>query len=276
MLDFNSASRLDQFEVMATDEAQGVTSAKPNRVPFRDVPAFLRDINEQRFCVWKWLQNTQGKWTKPPHGTAGYKIASDKPNAWVSLDQALTAFKNGQGFDGIGLMLKDLKGYAFLDLDDCRDPDTGGAVSWAQQMIDQASSYTELTPSGTGFRIIGTVPEDFRHMHTTVQRGAGHVEIYANSTTGRYATITGAKLDGSPDALADLSALIDDLQPLPSKEEGAFDFNAAPRQFSRDDGCEGYRRVWSDRLRVQQCRSDCRSRAAARIDSRRLGLADRH
>ena len=121
MLDLNDAPTADELKAMAMVEAQrSDKTAKPNRIPFREVPPFLRDINEQRFCLWKWLRNTQGKWTKPPHGTAGYKIASDKPNAWVTLDQALQAFNNGQGFDGIGLMLKELKGYGFLDLDDCR------------------------------------------------------------------------------------------------------------------------------------------------------------
>ena len=38
MLDFNSASRLDEFEAMATGEAKGGRDTKPNRVPFRDVP----------------------------------------------------------------------------------------------------------------------------------------------------------------------------------------------------------------------------------------------
>ncbi len=52
--------------------------------------------------------------------------------------------------------------------------------------------------------------------------------------------LTGAKLEDSPEALADLSVLIDNLQPPQSKEEDTFDFNAAPRQYSQHDGCEGY------------------------------------
>lgn len=223
-----------------------MSAGAPNLVPFQDVPAFLGAITEPRFCLWKWAKDSKGRWTKPPFGTGGFKIANNKPEGWVSFNEALSVFRNGHGFDGIGLMLLDLKGYGFLDLDDCRDPETGQAAPWAQELIDQAGSYTERTPSGTGFRIIGTVPEDFRHMHTTLKRGTGHVEIYANTNTGRYITVTGAKADGSPDELADLSTLIDELTPPHrggtdwNNVDTGLDFNTASLQYTQDDGCEGY------------------------------------
>ncbi len=236
MLDLNDALTADELEALAAAEAQGSGRAtKPNRIPFRDVPSFLRDINEQRFCLWKWVKGAKGKWTKPPFGAAGYTISNKKPGGWLTHDQALNVFRNGHGFHGIGMMLLDLKGYGFLDLDNCRDPNTGEVAPWAQELIDQGGSYTELTPSGTGFRIIGTVPEDFRAVHTKVPtRDDGHVEVYANCATGRYITITGQSLDGTLENIADLSALINELTPPQEKEKqpAGLDFNRTAEEFT--------------------------------------------
>ena len=37
--------------------------------------------------------------------------------------------------------------YAGIDLDDCRDPETGEIASWAQQIVDALESYTEVVRS---------------------------------------------------------------------------------------------------------------------------------
>ena len=166
----------------------------PNRIPFQEVPPFLAGIPEPRFCLWKW-ECRGGKWTKPPCDPQGHYAKNNAPDTWLGLDDALNAYRDGHNFAGIGLMLLDLKGYGFLDLDDCRDPDTGEADDWACDLIKRSGSYTELTPSGTGFRIIGTVTENFPSVHTKVPQGDGHVEIYANCDTGRYVTITGQQVE---------------------------------------------------------------------------------
>jgi hypothetical protein len=58
--------------------------------------------------------------------------------------------------DGISFVLTPEGDIAAADLDHCRDPGTGSLSEWAQDLIDQADSYVEVTPSGTGLRIIGT------------------------------------------------------------------------------------------------------------------------
>jgi putative DNA primase/helicase len=44
---------------------------------------------------------------------------------------------------------------AAFDLDDCRDPVSGTIAAWANGLIEEAQSYVEITPSGTGLRILG-------------------------------------------------------------------------------------------------------------------------
>ena len=48
-----------------------------------------------------------------------------------------------------------------VDLDDCRDPDSGELAGWAGLIVNELSSYTEISPSGTDLHVLleGTVPE---------------------------------------------------------------------------------------------------------------------
>src|SRR5262249_42185821 len=44
--------------------------------------------------------------------------------------------------------------YAGVDLDHCRDSDTGAIDDWAQECIATLNSYTQVSVSGTGIHII--------------------------------------------------------------------------------------------------------------------------
>src|SRR5260370_5495941 len=67
----------------------------------------------------------------------------------------------------------------------------------AQWIIHELSSYTEISPSGTGVHIVlrGDLPPGGRRQ--------GHVEIYAD---GRYFTVTGRHVEGSPTTIEDRTA----------------------------------------------------------------------
>ena len=111
---------------------------------------------------------------------------NDDPETWATLDE-IEAARRSQRFDGVGLQLLDLKGFAALDLDKVRDHDTGAVLPWAKELI-ACGSYAEATPSGTGFRVIGRVSKDHRPMHTKheasgwwrdrVLRQHGHWQIH--------------------------------------------------------------------------------------------------
>jgi len=76
-----------------------------------------------------------------------------------------------------------------VDLDHCREPPEGEVEPWASGIVERLDSYAEVSPSGTGIRIIakGTLPPKGRKN--------GHFEIYE---TGRYLTFTGQKLESAP------------------------------------------------------------------------------
>ncbi|HSP96544.1 MAG TPA: hypothetical protein VL049_04785, partial [Candidatus Dormibacteraeota bacterium] len=47
-----------------------------------------------------------------------------------------------------------LNPFAGIDLDGARDPATGVLAPWAQSIVAACDSYTEVSPSGTGVKII--------------------------------------------------------------------------------------------------------------------------
>lgn len=188
---------------------------------FVSLPNCLSHLaTEPRWVGWKWESriDKQGnaKRTKPPRQAGGAYAHNDKPETWARLDMIDMA---RHGFDGIGLQLLNLKGFAALDLDKVRDADTGAVLPWAAAVI-ACGSYAEVTPSGTGFRVLGTVAPDHPAMHRKFNHPqGGEIEFYAAMETGRYITVTGERFGDAPDALAPLDALIvslwNDVQPKP-------------------------------------------------------------
>jgi hypothetical protein len=174
------------------------------------LPAALRPLQQQRrFIHWRWQQRN-GQWSKPPVSPSGdYIDALDRKN-WLSFEQAIDALEHGPtegGIDGIGFVLID-SGIGALDLDHCRT--ARGHINiislWAHQQIKRVGSYTEITPSGEGLRIIGHAAGG--EVHTSWKmHGGGKLEVFRN--TRRYITISGAAINKQP--LCNIDDLINEL-----------------------------------------------------------------
>jgi hypothetical protein len=127
----------------------------------------------------------------------GRKASSTKPKTFTAYKLVVSQLN---GFDGIGYLLSgDL---AAIDVDDCRDAQTENIHPWAQALIDRCHTYCEITPSGSGVRIIGTANGEFVHRKQAVGNGITaecyHVDL------GRYITITGLPVRDLPLANIDL------------------------------------------------------------------------
>jgi primase-polymerase (primpol)-like protein len=105
----------------------------------------------RRFVWWKRRVKKNGKVAKVPYGPNGKPASSTDPATWGTLAECVAACKAHDG-DGIGFVFTG-DGLAGVDLDGCRDPQTGAIAPWAQRIIDDFASYTEVSPSGTGVKI---------------------------------------------------------------------------------------------------------------------------
>ena len=119
----------------------------------------------------------------------------------------MAVFQRG-GCDGIGFNLSATE-FAAFDIDDCRDPATGGIAPEAMAIVDRATSYTEMTVSGTGLRVIGHGSGKKVHRKQKLPNSDVEVESYSNAE--RYIVITGNPLPNAWPHVADISSEMDDV-----------------------------------------------------------------
>ena len=155
-------------------------------------PPIVENIPEQlterpQWVCWR-LETRNGKPTKVPYiaGTNSRASSTDLMT-WSSFEYALAAYEAGEPpYDGIGFVFCSADPFVGIDLDDCRDPESGEIAPWAQVIISSVKEgYVEVSPSGTGIHII---------VEGTVRGGGmrkGKVEMYGR---GRFFTITGRTL----------------------------------------------------------------------------------
>ncbi|MCX7349559.1 MAG: hypothetical protein NTZ54_08545 [Alphaproteobacteria bacterium] len=187
---------------------------------------------------WRWEEKRDKdgntKWTKPPIQINGRLAKNNDPSTWTTHAKANAALKQGRG-DGIGLMLAGCPEMIALDLDDCRNAETGELQPWAQELVDAAASYTEVTPSGEGLRIIGVGNIGSVQRRFNGLPDGGALEIF--SECNRYICVTGAQVAGSQSNFSDIAKLAKTLVAnkgrLNPQEDGEPDFpgdGAAPGQ----------------------------------------------
>lgn len=122
-----------------------------------NIPAELKSLPQ--WVGWKLVQR-DGKATKlPVNPKTGDLASSTDPSTWGTIQEALIATEK-YGLPGIGFAFSEHDSFCGVDLDSCRNPETGEVELWAQQHIDRFNSYTETSPSGKGVHIIlkGTLP----------------------------------------------------------------------------------------------------------------------
>lgn len=152
--------------------------------------AYLRQF--PHWVAWRHEQRN-GRWTKPPISPRhGDRASVSKPSEWTTFDDA-SAFAEDKGLPGVGFVLTANDDITGIDLDRCRDAKTGLLDDWAAEIIALGETYAEVSPSGTGLRLIAR-----GKVGKTTKCDAAHVEIYRD---GRYLTITGDRLEGAPDEI---------------------------------------------------------------------------
>ncbi len=148
------------------------------------IPAALTKL--PRWIVWDGRKVPFDAQTATP-------ASSVDPDTWTTFNRACGRYVSdtmagGRSFAGVGFMLGN--GIVGIDLDDCvRD---GVIEPWAQAIIDDLDSYTELSPSGRGVHIL------IRGKKPGTRSRVGSVEIYDHA---RYFCMTGRRVPGTPEAV---------------------------------------------------------------------------
>ena len=187
--------------------------ARPDVLPpqIDSIPPELRQLRQ--WMCWRLALRQDGKgewrWTKEPlSARTGELGSSTDPAAWSSLGEALSAFRDGLG-DGVGFVFSADGPHSGVDLDHCRDPETGVIEPLAQSIIDRLDSFTEGSPSATSVHVIarGELPPG--------RRRKGQIEMYDQ---GRYFTMAGHVIAGSTieERSSDIAAIHAETFPQPA------------------------------------------------------------
>ncbi|WP_276256802.1 hypothetical protein [Halomontanus rarus] len=163
------------------------------------IPGILAE--RAQWLCWR-AEERDGKQTKVPVNPATGDFASTTDDrTWSALEQALECAATDAA-DGIGFVFTATDPLVGVDLDDCRDPDTGEPLEPAPTIIERLDSFTEVSPSGTGYHVIleGDLPNGGnRH---------GSIEMYDQA---RFFTVTADHVAGTPETVEPRQDALEDV-----------------------------------------------------------------
>jgi hypothetical protein len=114
--------------------------------------------------------------------------------------------------DGFQRLVDPAEGLVYVDIDHCRDKDTGIIEPWAEEIVESLDSYTEASPSGTGLRIIARGKLAADHKDPPIEIYGGHIR--------KLMTVSGNLIDvfhGTIESRqAELDKLLQKVKPDPS------------------------------------------------------------
>lgn len=183
------------------------------------VPELLTD-HDQWIC---WRTETRDdeptKVPVDPNDPPAHASSTD-PSTWGSYELAHATWTDGD-YDGVGFVFGENDVIAGIDLDDVvdldnpADADRHATEPWAAEIVERFASYTELSPSGTGFHIyvVAIHPDHGEARNKREQeRTLGEldhldtpaIEMYDR---GRFFTFTGTPVLDAPSGVEQRSQL---------------------------------------------------------------------
>ena len=156
-------------------------SPKALKVISEGIPDELK-ARPQWVC-WRYALDSKNRWTKHPYDPRTGRMASHSDRmTWGGFEAVHEAYETRERrYDGIGFVLCSGDPYTGVDLDDCRDPETGEVKAWAAEIASFLDGYAELSPSGEGLHILvkGKAPKALK---------LPYIEMYSIE---RFFTMTG-------------------------------------------------------------------------------------
>lgn len=133
---------------------------------------------EKRWCNYR-IETANGKRTKVPYAINGRKASSTDEKSWATYEEAVK--KSEQ----VGIIFTPAKTLLGIDIDHCL---TGKKITHEEretiaELILEADTYTEISPSGEGLHLLLSLEEAL----TLVSNKKAPYEVY---TAGRYFTVT--------------------------------------------------------------------------------------
>ena len=164
----------------------------------------------ESFILWENFNRGDGKMSKTPVSSTGFRIAHNNPDVLMPFESAKEKLSKARDLglgislrDGIKVKMEAGEGYLWcLDFDGFAEPHSDTVDDGVWEFVDSFPSYTEISPSGTGFKYfficdrppqskskIKFGPSDFAEEYPNVTKYA-HREIEVFSCSF-FLTLTG-------------------------------------------------------------------------------------
>lgn len=157
------------------------------------VPANLKDRNQ--WMCWRYDKGRK----IPIDAKTGHAGKSNDPETWAPFDVAVERMESDATVSGIAFVFTADDPFAGVDLDSCRDPKSGELTNWAEEIVNAFGSYCEVSPSGTGVKVVclAKKPEKSRCIYKVDETGTStkeaQIEVYDHK---RFWCITGQFVSG--------------------------------------------------------------------------------
>ena len=169
------------------------------------IPEELRQARQ--WVCWRQEYDRRGSKPKkvPIDPITGKRASVTDPATWGTYAEA-SIYAEENFMDGVGFVFTSDDPFCGVDLDDCRDPETGTMRLGADEVLDSFGSYAEVSRSGAGIKAFVRAVKPGNRCSTKETPWGGKLEIYDQE---RFFAITGNVYRDDP--IQDAQEAIDDL-----------------------------------------------------------------
>lgn len=173
------------------------------------LPPELRE--HRQWVVWQLRPDANhAKPRKVPiNARDGREGKTNSPTTWSTYDDAAAALKRGP-YSGVGFVFTADDPFCGIDLDGCID-EAGAMQPWAQAIVQRFNTYTEISQSGRGVKLLfRAVKPAGSPCRGRADGPLAHLECYDR---GRYFALTGRTWPGTPMKVEARQGALDQLIP---------------------------------------------------------------
>lgn len=188
-----------------------------NSIPKSIQNSNLEDLYQlKQWVLWAYKDEGGSKPTKKPISfytdlPCGTSLSANEKayQLWTSYEKAITKIDQ---YSGVGFCITEKDKFVCVDIDNCYS--NGQLTDYAKLCMERLNSYSEISPSGKGLRIICSTSESIKNTPTK------EIEIYFKD---RFMTITHNTLLNVPirDCTVELKRAIEKIELSKPKKEHA-------------------------------------------------------
>lgn len=145
-------------------------------------------------------------------------VSAQNPDVWTTFGTARDWAEKLPGHH-LAFTIRDREAYpdedlVLIDYDDVRDPATGTIHPVVRDHLEQANSYADVSPSGTGVHILcrGRLPDGVKTIADSLPAADGFpdagIEVYDSA---RFVTMTGRHIEATPTETRSSQVFLDEL-----------------------------------------------------------------